>query len=79
MLKVSEHRGKQIVKDIFKAIVRSPDLMSEDFFDLHSATSDLTEQRRVICDFIAGMTDRYAVEFYGRLYGEEPESIFKPF
>jgi dGTPase len=34
--------------------------------------------KRVICDFIAGMTDRYAVQFYGRLFGTNPESIFAP-
>lgn len=34
--------------------------------------------KRVICDFIAGMTDRYAMEFYGRLFSENPQTIFKP-
>ncbi len=32
---------------------------------------------RVICDFVAGMTDRYAAEFYERLYGGN-QTIFKP-
>jgi len=35
-------------------------------------------QRRIICDFIAGMTERYALEFYGRLFSEAPETLFKP-
>jgi dGTPase len=35
------------------------------------------ERKRLICDFIAGMTDRYAVEFYARLK-ESGASIFKP-
>ena len=26
------------------------------------------EKQRVVCDFIAGMTDRYAVQFYSRLF-----------
>jgi dGTPase len=38
----------------------------------------MAEKRRVICDFIAGMTDRYAVQFYGRLFGTNPESVFSP-
>jgi dGTPase len=32
---------------------------------------------RVVADFIAGMTDRYAVEFYGRLTSENFQTIFR--
>ena len=37
-----------------------------------------TERERTICDFIAAMTDRYALEFFGRLYSEGAQTIFKP-
>ena len=37
------------------------------------------EQYRVICDFIASMTDNYAIEFYSRLKSGNQQSIFKPF
>jgi dGTPase len=33
----------------------------------------------VICDFIAGMTDAYAIDFYARLKSENARTIFKPF
>lgn len=36
-----------------------------------------TNRHRVICDFIASMTNRYAIEFYGRVTSEQPETIFK--
>jgi dGTPase len=29
---------------------------------------------RVVCDYIAGMTDRYAMREYRRLFGDEFES-----
>ena len=35
-------------------------------------------QNRAVCDFIAGMTDRYAVEFYGRLFGAQGITMHKP-
>jgi dGTPase len=38
----------------------------------------LDQKARVLCDFIAGMTDRYAVEFYGRSPSENPQTIFTP-
>lgn len=33
--------------------------------------------KRDICDFVAGMTDNYAVEFYGRLTSLTPTTIYK--
>lgn len=81
MLKVAEHRGKDIVKAIFKAIDDGENghlLMPDDFRSLWNKLKEPDEKRRVICDFIAGMTDRYAIQFYGRLFGTNPESIYSP-
>jgi dGTPase len=36
------------------------------------------QKKRVVCDYVAGMTDRYAVEFYARLTSETFYSMFKP-
>jgi dGTPase len=81
-LKVTEHRGYQIVKNIFENVTSiDPDgalLLPDDCRALHSRFKDLSEKKRVICDFICGMTDRYAVEFFARLNSEQPQSIFKP-
>lgn len=79
-LKVTEHRGKDIVKSIFEALRRDGGhmLMPEDFQYTYTNLKDSEERERVICDFIAGMTDHYAVNFYGRLFGTNPESVFSP-
>ncbi|HEX9570491.1 MAG TPA: dNTP triphosphohydrolase [Rhodospirillales bacterium] len=37
------------------------------------------KQARIVCDFIAGMTDRYAIEFYGRLTSESFHTIFRDY
>jgi len=78
-MQVVEYRGKDIVKHIFKAI-DTPNgnrLLPEDYRILHDAFSG-SAKKRVICDFIAGMTDRYAIEFYSRLYGAAGPTIYKP-
>ncbi|WP_449301126.1 dGTP triphosphohydrolase [Prosthecodimorpha staleyi] len=78
-LQVVEFRGKDIVKDIFKAL-NSEDgtrLLPEDFKALCRLSGSVTRMR-TICDFIAGMTDRYAIEFYSRLYGANHLTIHKP-
>lgn len=80
MLKVAEYRGKDIVKRIFHALTEHKGhlLMPDDFRAFYQQVACPLEKRRVVCDFIAGMTDRYAVKFYNRLFGTTPESIHAP-
>ncbi|MBQ7706751.1 MAG: hypothetical protein IJT72_03105, partial [Lachnospiraceae bacterium] len=52
--------------------------LPEDYRKLYMLKTDDSWHSRVVCDFIAGMTDRYALEFYGRLFSENPQTIFKP-
>jgi len=78
-LRMSHYRGQRIVGEIFE-ILHSDDgarLMPEDFRALWQRVSE-QDRPRVVCDFIAGMTDRYAIEFYGRLTSKAPATIFKP-
>jgi dGTPase len=80
-LKVAEYRGLEIVRTLFR-VLSDRDGEGERLLpdDVHSVFSEIRneDRDRVICDFIAGMTDRYAIEFYGRLKSEKPETIFKP-
>ena len=53
--------------------------MPDDCRRTFNLQKDDATKKRVVADFIAGMTDRYAVEFYGRLVSDNPASIFKVF
>lgn len=79
-LKTVEYRGQDIVTEIFHALVSEGGerLLPEDFQRRAVGATDKSARARVICDFIAGMTDRYAVEFYGRLKSDTPQTVFKP-
>jgi dGTPase len=80
-LKVAEFRGYEVVASIFDALSSSKGylLMPEDIRELYrSVESNATARMRVICDFIAGMTDRFAIEFYDRLHSNSAQTIFKP-
>lgn len=80
-LAVVQYRGYDVVKGIFEALFvnRSGyELLPSDYRDLFDRAKTQESKARVVCDFIAGMTDRYAIEFYSRLYDGD-ESIFKPF
>lgn len=80
MLKVVESRGAEIVFKMFDKLTSTDGqvLLPKDVRNLYELSTDELWRKRVICDFIAGMTDRYAMEFYGRLFSENPQTIFKP-
>lgn len=79
VMQVVQFRGKDIVKKIFKALAddKNGTLLPDDFREIHNRGTE-ADRNRTICDFIAGMTDRYAVEFYSRLYGERGLTMHKP-
>lgn len=79
-LKVVEYRGKKIINDIFNILLEGDNykMMPKDYYSIYENCSN-SDKKRCICDFISGMTDRYAIEYYGRLTSENPETIFKPY
>ncbi|MBP5996721.1 MAG: dNTP triphosphohydrolase [Azonexus sp.] len=79
-LKLVEYRGYEIVREIFKALTEDEGylLLPEDVKQCYQRLSEQKARMRLICDFVAGMTDRYAIEFFGRLK-QGDQSIFKPF
>lgn len=79
VMQVIQYRGKDIIQKIFTALAKDTkgSLLPEDFREIHNRGTE-ADRNRTICDFIAGMTDRYAVEFYSRLYGERGLTVHKP-
>ncbi|RVH49318.1 dGTP triphosphohydrolase [Sinorhizobium meliloti] len=78
-LQVVEFRGKDMIKKIFGAINEKGGdrLLPKDFREVYRNGDELN-RCRTICDFIAGMTDRYAIEFYSRLFGANGMTMHKP-
>jgi dGTPase len=78
-MRVVEYRGYDVIKSIFDAISTKNGhmLLPDDYRELYQAASG-AQKKRIICDFIAGMTDRYAWQFYGRICGSDPMTIHLP-
>ncbi len=78
-MQVVEYRGKDIVATIFEALAepRGERLLPDDFGAACKVAP--VSRMRTICDFVAGMTDRYAMEFYARLPGAGQVTMHKPF
>ncbi len=78
-LRVAEARGYDLISNLFTKLAGKNGhlFMPDDFQEIYRLQKDDSEKQRTIADFIAGMTDRYAIEFYGRLVSDDPVSIFK--
>lgn len=79
-LKVAEYRGYEVVETIFRSLSTDDGylLLPDDVQQRVLEAQCVDFRMRAICDFVSGMTDKYAVEFYERLKGGG-HSIFKPF
>jgi len=53
------------VRELFEAFMTDPVLLP---FDYQVAPGDTMKQARKIADYIAGMTDRYAVREHKRIF-----------
>ncbi len=64
-------KAKRIVKALFDAFITDPFLMPPEYSALtgnHDSQSDDMTRARVVADYIAGMTDRFAIAEYHRIF-----------
>ena len=62
-------RVTKVVDGLFPLFLDNPGLMPETWAEDVAAARDRTELARVICDYVAGMTDRFALQEGERLLG----------
>lgn len=69
---VMEKRAEvtKIVQDLFPLFLQNPDLLPRHWArQIEEAAQDRTVLARMVCDYIAGMTDRFAYSEHARLNG----------
>jgi dGTPase len=78
LVRIREQAGL-IVRDLFSRFFAAPDLMAAEWAEAAAkAGADEARRARLVCDYIAGMTDRYAVAEHQRLFDETPELHLQP-
>ena len=76
-VQAATYKGRKIVLSIFEALSSDPEmLLPRPFQSLWKSAESEQEQKRIICDYIAGMTDQYANRFYQRLFLPGHGSVF---
>ncbi|MNJ99662.1 Deoxyguanosinetriphosphate triphosphohydrolase [compost metagenome] len=62
-------KARRIVAELFDTFMREPNLLPPDYQQEHSDTPQaISAQARKVSDYIAGMTDRYAIREHKRLF-----------
>lgn len=65
-----------VVQNLFRALFETPGKLPQDWAETAArlkTEKDETRLARLVCDYIAGMTDRYALSEHHRIFGEAPE------
>lgn len=70
-----EWRGGKMIEKLFDAMLNDKNLLPEDEKGSWSKTSD-ERNARLVCDYIAGMTDTYALKMYSRLFEASGGRLF---
>jgi len=63
-VKSEDSKARELIAFLFDYFVKHPDKMPE-FFKNNMKNEPV---ERCVCDFIAGMTDRHAIEVYKEIY-----------
>ncbi|MGZ8548753.1 MAG: deoxyguanosinetriphosphate triphosphohydrolase, partial [Sulfuricurvum sp.] len=59
--------GKQAIIGLFNALMEEPKMLPLYFYN----QLELRNKHRVVSDYIASLSDRYAMKLYNELYGRE--------
>ena len=60
-------QARRILADMFELFMREPDVMPNEW-GLRALGLDDQSRARLVCDYIAGMTDRFAIEEHKKLF-----------
>ncbi|MBA4051380.1 MAG: deoxyguanosinetriphosphate triphosphohydrolase, partial [Erythrobacter sp.] len=66
-------KARDVVARLFAAYAQDATLMPDDWLARLPAAEP--QRARVITDFIAGMSDRFAIRAVGEIYGTRPEGL----
>ncbi len=65
-------QARRIVRELFELFFSEPETLPQDWRDrVLAAGGDTARKARVVCDYIAGMTDTYAIDEHHRLFNLE--------
>jgi len=60
-------QARRMLAEMFQLFMAEPDVLPSEWYE-RARTRDEAGRARVVCDYVAGMTDRYAIEEHRKLF-----------
>ena len=60
-------QARRVLSQLFELFMAEPEVMPPEWGE-PAMTPNKTQRARAVCDYIAGMTDRYAIEVHRKLF-----------
>lgn len=67
VLRMNE-KGKMILEKLFDKFDKNPMILPKRTFNKYEKAKTEADKKKVICDFISGMTDKYAMDIYLQIF-----------
>lgn len=67
-------KAKRVMREMFELLVSEPSLLPDEWQDMTDGPRT-QKTAETVCDYVAGMTDRFAIEEHRRLF--QPDPIFR--
>lgn len=73
---IMNEKGRLILSRLFRHLEKRPDMLPKGFRVFFEQAALTTDKRRVIADYISGMTDRYAMDLYQMMFEPYEKVMF---
>jgi dGTPase len=74
---IMNEKGKLIIKRLFEHLERRPEMLPKNIKLRYDKASDNNNKRKIIADYISGMTDRYAMDLYQMMFEPYEKVMFE--
>jgi dGTPase len=74
---IMNEKGKLILTRLFEHLEKKPEMLPRAYIARVEKAKNQTDKRRVIADYISGMTDRYAMDLYQMMFEPYEKVMFE--
>ena len=67
-VKRMENKARQIITDLFNSFLKQPELLPPNVRVHYDTAQKKGVEKRIVCDYVAGMTDKFAVEEHEKIH-----------
>jgi len=74
---IMNEKGKLVIRRIFEHLEKAPEMLPGHWKTRYEKAESRSDKRRVLTDYISGMTDRYAMDLYQMMFAPYEKVMFE--